>query len=200
MSCVPIVLASRSPRRSQLLGQIGVRHEILAVDHDELRRAGEPPRTYAERLAREKALLARECHPSLASRTLLAADTVVALGEQVFAKPTDEEDCVRMLGALSGRSHEVITAIAVHDGRVLTSDLCVSRVTFRVIGEDEGRRYWRSSEPADKAGGYAIQGFGAVFVERLEGSCSCVMGLPLFETARLLAAAGVPAWQEGAMP
>lgn len=197
MSCAPIVLASRSPRRSQLLGQIGVAHEILAVDHDELRRAGELPRAYAERLAREKALLARECHPSVASRTLLAADTVVALGEEVYAKPVDEEDCMRMLAALSGRTHEVITAVAVHDGRVLTSDLSVSLVTFRVIGEDEGRRYWRSGEPADKAGGYAIQGFGAVFVERLEGSCSCVMGLPLFETARLLAAAGVPAWQEG---
>lgn len=198
MSCVPIVLASRSPRRSQLLGQIGVAHEVLAVDLDETRQPGEPPRAYAERLAREKALLARQSHPSAASRTLLAADTVVALGEEVYAKPADEEDCVRMLGALSGRTHEVITAIAVHDGRGLTSDLSVSRVTFRVIGEDESRRYWKSGEPADKAGGYAIQGFGAVFVERLEGSCSCVMGLPLFETARLLAAAGAQAWQEGA--
>lgn len=200
MSYAPIVLASRSPRRSQLLSQIGVNHEVLAVDLDETRQSGEPARAYAQRLARGKALLARECHPSAAMRKLLAADTVVALGEEIYAKPADEEDCVRMLGALSGRTHEVITAVAVHDGSTITTDLSVARVTFRVIGERESRRYWRSGEPADKAGGYAVQGLGAVFVERLEGSYSCVMGLPLFETARLLAAAGVPVWQEGARP
>ncbi len=199
MSCAPIVLASRSPRRSQLLGQIGIAHEVLAVDHDELRRAGEPPRAYAERLAREKALLARERH-ALQARVVLAADTVVALGEEIFGKPDDERDCVRMLAALSGRTHEVITAVAVLDGAAVQSDTSVARVTFRAIGEPECRRYWQSGEPADKAGGYAIQGLGAVFVERLEGSHSCVMGLPLFETARLLARAGVPAWQRGAAP
>lgn len=200
MSYAPIVLASRSPRRSELLDQVGVAHEVCAVDHDELRHAGEPPRAYAERLAREKALLARQSHPQVADRILLAADTVVALGDEIYAKPGDEADCARMLAALSGRTHEVITAIAVHDGDAVTSRVSISRVTFREISEDESRRYWRSGEPAGKAGGYAIQGRGAVFVERLEGSYSCVMGLPLFETARLLAAAGVPAWQGGATP
>lgn len=200
MSYAPIVLASRSPRRSQLLHQIGVAHEVLAVDHDELRRTGEPPRDYARRLAREKAQLARQCHPSAASRVLLAADTVVALGEEIFAKPVDEDDCVRMLGALAGRTHEVITAVAVLDGAAVTTDTSVARVTFRAIGEQERRRYWQSGEPVDKAGGYAVQGLGAVFVERVEGSYSCVMGLPLFETARLLAAAGVPIWQGDATP
>lgn len=200
MSYAPIVLASRSPRRSQLLAQIGVAHEVLAADHDELRMTAESPRAYATRLAREKALLVRQRHPAAMTRTLLAADTVVALGEEIFEKPADEADCVRMLGALSGRSHEVITAIVVHDGRALTTDLSVSLVTFRVISEHERHRYWQSGEPADKAGGYAIQGLGAVFVERLEGSHSGVMGLPLFETARLLAAAGVRSWQEDATP
>lgn len=200
MTCAPIVLASRSPRRSQLLGQIGIAHEVLAVDHDELRQANEPPRAYAERLAREKALLARQCHPQVSARTVLAADTVVALGGQIYAKPAGEDDCVRMLAALSGRSHEVITAIAVHDGRKVTTDASVSRVTFRAITGPESRRYWQSGEPAGKAGGYAIQGLGAIFVERLEGSYSGVMGLPLFETARLLAGAGVQAWQGVATP
>lgn len=199
MTCVPIVLASRSPRRSQLLGQIGIPHDVRAVDHDELRRPGEPARAYVERLACEKALLARERH-ALRARVVLAADTIVALNEEIYAKPADEEDCVRMLAALSGRTHEVVTAVAVLDGRDVRSDRSVSRVTFRVITEPESRRYWRSGEPADKAGGYAIQGLGAVFVEHLEGSHSGVMGLPLFETARLLAAAGVPAWQAGAPP
>ena len=200
MSCAPIVLASRSPRRSQLLGQIGVAHEVLAVDHDELRRAGEPPRAYAQRLAREKALLAVQRYPAVASRTVLAADTVVALGEEIFAKPAHEDDCVRMRGALAGRTHEVITAVAVCDGGAVTVDTSVARVTFRAISEPESRRYWRSGEPVDKAGGYAVQGLGAVFVERLEGSYSCVMGLPLFETARLLGAAGVPVWQGSGSP
>lgn len=198
MSYVPIVLASRSPRRSALLDQVGIAHEVLAVDHDELRHAGEPPRAYAGRLAREKALLARRCHARAADRIVLAADTVVALGAEIFGKPDGEEDCARMLAALSGRTHEVITGIAVHDGATVTSQVSVSRVTFRAIGAEESRRYWHTGEPAGKAGGYAIQGLGAVFVERLEGSHSCVMGLPLFETARLLAAAGVQAWQRGA--
>ena len=200
MTCAPIVLASRSPRRSQLLGQIGVAHEVLAVDLDETRRPGEPAREYAGRLAREKAQLARATHGLAAGRTVLAADTVVVLGDDIFAKPADEEDCVRMLGALSGRTHEVITAVAVLDGRAVTAETSVARVTFRTITEQERRRYWRSGEPADKAGGYAIQGLGAIFVERLEGSYSCVTGLPLFETARLLAAAGVPTWQVGGSP
>ena len=199
MGSASIVLASRSPRRSQLLDQIGVAHEVLAVDLDEAREPLEAPREYVARVARDKAGLARETHRLPPGRVLLAADTAVALGDELFAKPADEDDCVRMLGVLSGRTHEVMTAVVVHDGETLLEQVSVSLVTFRVIGPEERRRYWASGEPADKAGGYAIQGLGAVFVARLEGSYSGVMGLPLFETARLLAAAGIPVWQEAVL-
>ena len=193
-----IYLASASPRRSQLLAQIGVPHDVLPVDLDEERLAGEPPRVYVERLARDKARAAAAALGGRPARPVLAADTSVVLGDEIFGKPADEADCLRMLVALGGRTHEVMTAVAVLAGEALLADLCVSRVSFRPIGEDEGRRYWASGEPRDKAGGYAIQGLGAVFVERLEGSYSGVMGLPLFETARLLAAAGVAAWRGAA--
>lgn len=196
MGSVSVVLASRSPRRSQLLDQIGVAHEVLSVELDEARAPGEAARDYVERVARDKALLARERYRLPAGRVVLAADTAVVLDDEVFGKPRDERDCMRMLGALSGRTHEVLTAVAVHDGETMLAEVSVSRVTFREIDVDEGRRYWASGEPADKAGSYAIQGLGAVFAERLEGSHSGVMGLPLCETARLLQQAGIPVWQE----
>lgn len=196
MSYTQIVLASRSPRRSQLLRQIGVPHEVLPVDFDEARLEGESPRAYVQRLAGDKALHAREVAGDPAARPLLAADTVVVLDEEIFGKPASEGDCERILGALSGRTHEVMTAVALHCAGSVQLELSVSRVTFRPIGLGERRAYWRTGEPADKAGGYAIQGLGAVFVERIEGSYSGVMGLPLFETTRLLDTAGVAVWQE----
>jgi len=194
MTYAPLVLASRSPRRSELLAQIGVRHEVRGLDFDEARRAGEPARDYVLRVTRDKAAHARDRLP--AGRALLTADTVVVLDGRIFGKPADEDECLRMLGALSGRAHEVMTAVALFDGSSLSDALSVSRVTFRDIDPAEQRRYWRTGEPADKAGGYAVQGLGAVFVERIEGSHSGVMGLPLYETARLLATAGIPVWQE----
>jgi septum formation protein len=196
MSYTQIVLASQSPRRSQLLRQIGVPHEVLPVDFDEARLEGESPRAYVQRLAGDKALHAREVAADPAARPLLAADTVVVLDEEIFGKPASEADCERMLGALSGRTHEVMTAVALHCAGSVQLELSVSRVTFRPIGPGERRAYWRTGEPADKAGSYAIQGLGAVFVERIEGSYSGVMGLPLFETTRLLDMAGVAVWQE----
>lgn len=198
MTYAPIVLASRSPRRSQLLRQIGVPHEVLTVDFDEARLAGEPAGVYVERLARDKATHAHAHHVAARGRPLLAADTAVVLGDQIFGKPDGEGHFLRMLAALSGRTHEVLTGIAVHDGNSLRSSLCVSSVTFRPIERAEIERYWSTGEPMDKAGGYAVQGLGAVFVERLEGSYSGVMGLPLYETAQLLRAAGVPVW-DGAL-
>ncbi len=192
-----IVLASASPRRSELLSQIGVAHEVRPTGLDETRLAGEPPRVYVERLARDKARSAQAQDAGLAGRVLLAADTVVVLGDEIFGKPGNEAECVHMLGRLSGRDHEVMTAVAVCRGDTLLADVSTSRVTFRELDEQECRRYWRSGEPADKAGGYAVQGRGAIFVARLEGSFSGVMGLPLFETARLLAACGVSTWQPG---
>ena len=189
-----IVLASASVRRSQLLDQIGVRHRVAAADIDETPEPGERPADYVARLAAGKAqaAVAAAGRPAL---PVLAADTTVALGARIFGKPEGEAGCVEMLTALAGRTHEVLTAIALwHDGR-LRQALSTSRVAFRAITADECRRYWASGEPAGKAGAYAIQGLGAVFVERLEGSFTGVMGLPLFETAALLDAVGVRRWQ-----
>lgn len=186
-----IQLASASARRSDLLRQIGVAHDIRPVDLDESRQLGEVPRDYVLRLARDKALAGAAGGVRC---PVLAADTVVALGDEIFGKPRDEADAIRMLAALSGRSHEVLTAVALYrDGR-LTSSISASRVTFRRLSTAECREYWASGEPAGKAGAYAVQGFGAVFIARLVGSYSGVMGLPLFETAALLDAAGIRRW------
>ncbi len=195
MSYVAIVLASASERRSRLLDQIGVAHACVAADIDESQHPGEAPAAYVQRLAREKAGAVIGRLEDRADKPVLAADTTVVLDGQVYGKPADEADCVAMLSALAGRTHEVLTAIALRHGGRLREALCTSRVTFRAIGAEECRRYWASGEPAGKAGAYAIQGLGAVFVSRLDGSFSGVMGLPLFETAALLDAAGVTRWQ-----
>lgn len=192
----PLTLASASPRRRQLLLQIGVPHEVCPADVDESRRTAEAPDAYALRVATAKA----EAGWAAAGRrgAVLGADTAVALDGELYAKPEDRADCLRILAALQGRTHEVLTAVALrHDGGLDTA-LSVSRVTFRAIGRDECERYWETGEPRGKAGAYAIQGLGAVFVERLEGSFSGVMGLPLAETAALLARAGIESWQDGA--
>jgi septum formation protein len=195
MGADAIVLASASLRRSELLKQIGVRHRVVGADIDETPGPGEEPAAYVLRLAAGKAaaVVARlAVGPAV---PVLAADTTVALGGRIFGQPADEDECLDMLGALAGRTHAVHTAVALwHDGS-LRQALDTSYVTFREIDEAERRRYWRSGEPAGKAGGYAIQGLAAVFVTRLEGSFSGVMGLPLAETAALLDAAGVRRWQ-----
>ena len=190
-----IILASASARRSQLLSQIGVRHEPFPVDLDERPRNGEPPPDYVLRIAREKAQAAAAALGARASRPLLAADTAVVLGDRVFGKPADAAHGVAMLMALGGRTHEVLTAVVLRAPDGQHEALQRSRVTFRALDAGECRRYWATGEAAGKAGGYAIQGQAAVFIERLEGSFSGVMGLPLFETAALLDAAGVERWQ-----
>lgn len=195
MSYDSIILASASLRRSQLLTQIGVRHESLAADLDEDPRPGERPADYVQRLARDKALAGLAALGARTDLPVLAADTTVVLDGRIFGKPSGEQECEAMLMALSGRTHEVMTAIALADGRGLRTAMNVSRVTFRALDPEECRRYWATGEPAGKAGAYAVQGLAAVFISRLEGSFSCVMGLPLFETAALLDAAGVRRWQ-----
>jgi septum formation protein len=147
------------------------------------------------RLAREKALAGLAALGGRSDRPVLAADTTVVLDGQIYGKPAGEPECVTMLMTLGGRSHEVLTAVALAEGAGLRTALNVSRVTFRALDEQECRRYWATGEPAGKAGAYAVQGLAAVFISRLEGSFSCVMGLPLFETAALLDAAGVRRWQ-----
>ncbi|HLF98796.1 MAG TPA: Maf family protein [Methylococcaceae bacterium] len=246
MTVPVLILASASPRRSQLLEQIGVAHRILPVDADETPHANETPEKYVVRVATEKARHGWErCGGEL---PVLAADTAVVLAGAILGKPRDEADAVAMLRALSGREHRVLSAVALcfplpvltqepastrgHEpcfpplekggtgsgsrgpfgagnvpgslregegeqggcgflGNRERTALSISRVRFRALGDDEIRAYCRTGEPRDKAGAYAIQGVGAVFVEQLEGSYSGVMGLPLFETARLLQAAGV---------
>ncbi|MGH8250798.1 MAG: Maf family protein [Steroidobacteraceae bacterium] len=190
-----IVLASASERRSQLLIQIGVRHELRPADLDERPLPRERPAEYVERLAREKAEAIARASGRPSALPVLAADTTVVLAGRIFGKPSGEQECVDMLMALSGRTHQVLTAIALRTGATLECGLSLSRVSFRALDEAECRRYWASGEPAGKAGAYAIQGLGAVFIARLDGSFSGVMGLPLFETAALLDAAGVRRWQ-----
>lgn len=190
-----VVLASASERRSRLLDQIGVRHRALAANLDEQARDGEPPAEYALRVARDKAESVLAALGGRPDCPVLAADTTIALAGRIIGKPQNEDDCVGILTALSGRTHEVLTAVALAEAGTVRTILNASRVTFREIPEAECRQYWATGEPAGKAGAYAIQGKAAVFVSRLEGSFSGVMGLPLCETAALLDAAGVRRWR-----
>jgi septum formation protein len=181
-----IYLASASPRRSELLRQIGVAHEVRPVHIDESPRGREQPRHYALRLAEEKARRLWETIPAAARQPVLAADTTVALGDAILGKPVDQADSARILRALSGREHEVHTAVAVlHEGGA-DARVSTSTVAFRVLTEAEIDWYWRTGEPADKAGAYAVQGHAAIFIRHLAGSYSGVMGLPLYETWELL--------------
>jgi len=196
MTC-DVFLASASPRRRALLEQIGVQFAVLEVAIDERALPGEPAADYVVRLARAKALAGRACAAARAApaRPVLAADTSVVIAGTLLGKPADAAEGVAMLARLSDRSHEVLTAVALATGAGLEVAVSRSAVHFRAIEAAEARAYWDSGEPCDKAGGYAIQGKGAVFVRRLEGSHSGVVGLPLFETAALLTRAGVRLWQ-----
>ena len=189
-----LYLASVSPRRRELLDQIGVRYEPRPVQVDESRQPREVPRDYVTRLARAKAETAWTLLGSDAARAVLAADTAVVLGDLILGKPRDRADALAMLEKLSGRTHEVLTAVALRTARGLESRLSASRVKLRALEPQEIESYWETGEPRDKAGAYAIQGRAAVFIESLEGSYSGVMGLPLFETAALLARAGIGTW------
>jgi septum formation protein len=187
-----VCLASRSPRRRALLTQIGVPHVVRSADIDETVAPGERAADYVVRMARSKALAVRARGEVL---PVLAADTTVVLDELICGKPADEADALGILERLSGRSHQVLTAVALALDASVALRLSQSEVRFRPLSRAEIRAYWASGEPRDKAGAYAVQGLGAVFVEQLSGSYSGVMGLPLFETAELLSAAGLAYWQ-----
>jgi len=183
-----LVLASASPRRRELLAAFGLEPAVRPVDVDESVLPGEAPRDYVERLACAKAQAAAVAAPGAA---VIGADTAVVLDATIYGKPASAADFRRMMRALGGRWHEVYTGVAVaRDGRTAVST-AISRVRLRTLDEEELRRYWASGEPRDKAGGYAIQGLGALFVSEMQGSYSGVVGLPLYETGQLLAAAGV---------
>ena len=191
-----IYLASRSPRRRELLSQIGVRFHLLLfrarpgedADVDETPGESEAPAAYVERLARAKAEAGwrRLVQRNLPQAPVLAADTTVALGARILGKPANRDDAAAMLASLSGEEHEVLTAISLKHGEWMESALSRSRVRFKKLTADEIRLYVATGECDDKAGAYAIQGRAARFVTELHGSYSGVMGLPLYETAQLL--------------
>lgn len=187
----PLVLASASPRRRELLEAAGVIHEVVPADIDERARTGERPLDLALRLAREKALAVAARYEGK-TRHVLGSDTIVVLDDVALGKPEDPEDAVRLLKRLAGRTHRVITAVAIaHSETLEVVDRAVeSHVTMRSASEDELRRYVETGEPLDKAGAYAIQGEGSRLVSQLEGSRSNVIGLPVEETLELLQAAG----------
>ena len=189
-----VYLASGSPRRRELLAQIGVPFQVLDVTVDEARLPREAPDAYVVRLARQKADAGWRARPLRTPSPVLAADTTVVLDGEILGKPNDRSDGEQMLRALGGRTHEVLTAVAVATLQGLISRTSRSEVTFRTISGAEAHDYWATGEPRDKAGGYAIQGGAAIFVADLKGSYSGVMGLPLFETSELLEQAGVPHW------
>jgi septum formation protein len=185
-------LASAAPRRRQLLELIGVPHVIQPADIDETPLAGERADRYVLRLARAKAEVVWKLKRDL---PVLGADTTVAVGDEILGKPETAAESVAMLNKLSGRTHLVHTGIAMRapDGREFVS-LSSTQVQFAHLTTEQMRAYWESGEPQGKAGGYAIQGLGAVFVSNVNGSYTGVMGLPLYETAEMLRAAGVPVW------
>ena len=194
-----IYLASQSPRRAQLLEQLGVAHRPLLAGADEdaealeAERAGELPRDYVQRVTLAKLAAARKrlVQRGLPEAPILCADTTVALGRRILGKPQDDEHAAAMLRSLSGRTHRVLTAVVVHDGRRTHAALSISHVRFAPLSAETVERYVAKGEPRGKAGAYAIQGALAGCISHIEGSHSGIMGLPLFETAQLLRACGV---------
>jgi septum formation protein len=192
-----LYLASASPRRRELLTQVGLTHEVLLVPappgEDEPQHPGESAADYVQRTARDKALRGRDWMLSqdLPQLPLLAADTTVILAGTVLGKPADRDDAMRILRALSGSAHEVHTAVAVWTGNQLLEAVSITEVRMRALTDEEIGRYCDSGEPYGKAGAYGIQGLAGTFISHIAGSYTGVMGLPLFETANLLRAAGI---------
>ena len=189
-----VFLASASPRRKELLAQLGYQFEILSVDVEEVHQAHETPLMYVERLSKDKAQAGVS---SLASSTaieqsenkhipVLGSDTIVVIDGVILEKPKDFEDAKRMLLALSGRQHQVMTAVTLATPDDIRTKTVITQVWFRTLSEQEIEQYWESGEPCDKAGSYGIQGSGGRFVSRIDGSYHAVMGLPLMETDQLL--------------
>ena len=184
-----IILASGSPRRSELLSQVGLDYTVIVPNVVELAHDDESPRKFVSRMSREKA--ASVTRLAATDGVVVAADTIVVIEGDILGKPRDRRDAISMLLRLSGRSHEVMTSVTVQKKNRIETRLVETIVRFRALNIDECHRYWLSGEPKDKAGAYGIQGLGAIFVESIEGSYSNVVGLPLAETASLLLGFGV---------
>lgn len=189
-----LCLASASPRRRELLAQIGVGPiAVQPVDVDESPQQGESPAAYVERLARHKAQVGAAMIEH--ALPVLGGDTAVVLKQRILGKPADFEQARDMLRQLSGKTHEVLSGVAVTGPAGIQSAVVTTRVRFRHLSDSEIERYWASGEPCDKAGAYGIQGLGSVFVQDIRGSYSAVVGLPLYETARLLSIQRIPVWR-----
>lgn len=183
----PLVLASTSPRRREILAALGLKFTVQHVDVDEVCLVGETPEQMVLRLAAAKV----DAAVADAQALVLGADTVVVVDDRILGKPADEAEALSMLQSLSGRAHAVLTGVALHGPGGTQTALAATDVYFRDISRDEAHAYWQSGEPRDKAGAYAVQGLGGAFVERIEGSYSGVVGLPVFETLQLLRTAGL---------
>lgn len=193
-----VVLASTSPRRKELLQQIGVRFNQIKVDIDEAVLDNEDPEEYVLRLAQEKALTGFQqlSEPQQAQSVVLAADTTVVCDGYILSKPSSLSHSQAILRQLSGRKHQVMTSICLHSKDRIYKQVVITEVTFRNLTEKEIEAYWHTGEPQDKAGSYGIQGLAAIFIERIQGSYSNVVGLPLCETSELLKQFDVPLWQD----
>lgn len=190
-----LYLASGSPRRRELLAQIGVPFVTLGAAIDESALPAEPAHGYVERLALEKARVGLASLADNTDAVVLGADTAVVLDGQILGKPQTRGEALAMLAALSGREHQVLTAVALASRTRSAVQVVTSRVTFRPLRPGEAEAYWATGEPCDKAGSYGIQGLAAVFVSQLQGSYSAVVGLPLCETAQMLNEFAIPCWQ-----
>ena len=188
-----LILASASPRRSELLQQLGLTHTIQVADIDETPLNNEAPADYVIRVAHEKSLAIYQQYPT--DSVVLAADTSVVLGNSIMGKPENMDHAIVMLSSLSASTHQVYSAVSLR-GQLTQHCLSVSDVTFRAISEQEIIQYWHTGEPIDKAGAYAIQGLASIFVQSIKGSFSGIMGLPLFETAQILANEGIKVFNE----
>jgi len=187
------ILASASPRRAELLQQIGARFRVAAASVDEAVFLEEPPEKYVCRMAELKARTGWEASDK--NLPVMGADTAVVCGDTIFGKPVDKEDALAMLASLSAKTHRVISAVSLCADERIETRLCETLVTFRNLTIDELENYWQTGEPVDKARAYGIQGFAAVFVVRIEGSYSSVVGLPLAETCELLKSFKIAWWQ-----
>ena len=188
-----LILASASPRRAEILQQIGVDFQIEPADIDETPMLQESPADYVKRMAQQKAQHVIDSITG-SSSVVLGADTSVVLGYKIYGKPKNQQEAMAMLAALSGKTHQVLTAVAMGNKQRCLLKFSTTDVKFRELDPKECLDYWNTGEPADKAGGYAIQGLGAVFVEKISGSFSGVVGLPIEQTAQLLQTFNVPIW------
>lgn len=188
-----LILASQSPRRKTLLTQLGYQFTIANADINEAVRSNEKPKDYVVRLAKEKAQKVFATIPTQqSSLVVLGADTSVVINDEILGKPTSEADCIATLLRLSDKQHQVLTAIAAINANQIITTLVETQVQFKALTLEEINAYWRTKEPCDKAGSYAIQGIGGQFVTTINGSYSAVVGLPLYETVQILAQIGIP--------